>query len=198
MPALRSLLAAFLAISFAAHAATRVQSAPVPAEMLSKAFTVRVNGQRVGVAHAAASYDFVSFDGFGPFNIEITAAEAGFWQRGVDIQPWRLGLRPVRPEGPNKSQTIRFRLNGPAKLSISRPREFPEPRGDALPLCRDAAAAGPTQASDSRLRAGRLPPKPQPQKRRDLLLGARLLFLRQPESLEGARRQDSGPGNHRL
>ncbi|MFZ1084533.1 MAG: PA14 domain-containing protein [Terracidiphilus sp.] len=124
MPALRSLLAAFLAISFAAHAATRVQSAPVPAEMLSKAFTVRVNGQRVGVAHAAASYDFVSFDGFGPFNIEITAAEAGFWQRGVDIQPWRLGLRPVRPEGPNKSQTIRFRLNGPAKLSISRPRDF--------------------------------------------------------------------------
>jgi hypothetical protein len=92
--------------------------------MRSTAFTVRVNGQPVDVAHAAASYEYVSFDGFGPFNVEITAAEKGFWDRGVDIQPWRLGLRPVHPEGPNKSQTIRFRLPGPAKLSISRPGDF--------------------------------------------------------------------------
>jgi hypothetical protein len=37
----------------------------------------------------------------------------------VDIQPWRLGLRPVRD-----GQTIRFKLAGPAKLSISRPGDF--------------------------------------------------------------------------
>ncbi len=87
--------------------------------MRSAAFTVRVNGQPVDVAHAAASYEFVSFDVTGPVNIEITAAEPGFWDHGVDIQPWRLGLRPARD-----GQTIRFRLLGPAKLSITRPGDF--------------------------------------------------------------------------
>jgi hypothetical protein len=87
--------------------------------MRSSAFTVSVNGQAVDVAHAAASYEFVSFDVTGPVDVAITAAEPGFWDRGVDIQPWRLGLRPVR-----QGQTIRFRLSGPAKLSISRPGDF--------------------------------------------------------------------------
>jgi len=96
-----------------------VQAAAVPAEMRSTAFTVRVDGHPVDVAHAAASYEFVSFDITGPVTVEITAADAGFWDKGVDIQPWRLGLRPVR-QGP----TIRFRLAGPAKLSISRPGDF--------------------------------------------------------------------------
>jgi hypothetical protein len=87
--------------------------------MRSTAFTVKVDGRTVDVAHAAASYDFVSFDTTGPVTVEITAADAGFWDKGVDIQPWRLGLRPLR-RGP----TIRFRLAGPAKLSISRPGDF--------------------------------------------------------------------------
>jgi hypothetical protein len=115
----RPLVLAFLALPVAAHAAARVQAAPVPAEMRSTAFTVAVNGQTVDVAHAAASYEYVSFDGTGPFNVAITAAEPGFWEKGVDIQPWRLGLRPIR-----RGQTIRFRLAGPAKLSISRPGDF--------------------------------------------------------------------------
>jgi hypothetical protein len=119
LPGLRSLFFAVLVLPLAAQAATRVQAAPVPQEMRSTAFTVRVNGKPVDVAHAAASYEYVSFDGTGPFNIEITAAEHGFWERGVDIQPWRLGLRPVRD-----GQTIRFQLSSPAKLSISRPRDF--------------------------------------------------------------------------
>jgi len=110
---------AILALPVAASATSRIQAAPVPKEMLSSAFTVRVNGQPVDVAHAAASYEFVSFDTTGPVNIEVTAAEPGFWDRGVDIQPWRLGLRPVR-----QGQTIRFRLSGPAKLSIARPGDF--------------------------------------------------------------------------
>jgi hypothetical protein len=87
--------------------------------MRSTAFTVRVNGQPIDVAHAAASYEYVSFDATGPVSVEITAAEQGFWDKGVDIQPWRLGLRPTRT-----GQTIRFRLAGPAKLSISRPGDF--------------------------------------------------------------------------
>ncbi len=87
--------------------------------MRSNAFTVTVNGRPVDVAHAAASYEFVNFDVTGPFDVAITAAETGFWDRGVDVQPWRLGIRPVR-----QGQTIRFHLSGPAKLSISRPRDF--------------------------------------------------------------------------
>ncbi len=115
----RSLFVFLLAFSVIAHATTSVESAPVPAEMRSTAFTVTVNGQAVDVAHAAASYEYVSFDVSGPVSVAITAAEPGFWDKGVDIQPWRLGLRPMR-----EGQTIRFRLAGPAKLSISRPGDF--------------------------------------------------------------------------
>jgi hypothetical protein len=117
--AFRTLVVAVFALPVAAYAAARVQAAPVPAEMRSTAFTVTVNGKPVDLAHAAASYEFVSFDCTGSVDVAITAAEAGFWDRGVDIQPWRLGLRPTRQD-----QTIRFRLSTPAKLSISRPGDF--------------------------------------------------------------------------
>ena len=115
----RSLLALVLVCSGVARAATGVQSAPVPPEMRSSAFAVTVNGKPVDVAHAAANYDFVSFDATGPVDIAITAAQPHFWDRGVDIQPWRLGLRAARA-----GETIRFRLAPPAKLAISRPRDF--------------------------------------------------------------------------
>ena len=119
MHGIRILLGAIVCVSVAAHAAVRVQSAPVPAEMRSSAFTMKVNGQAVDVAHAAASLEYASFDSTGPATVEITAADAGFWNKGVDIEPWRLGLRPVR-----NGATITFKLAGPAKLSISRPGEF--------------------------------------------------------------------------
>ena len=115
----RFLIAALLALPLAVAAAPRVQPLPVPEEMRSTEFTVRVNGVPVDVAHAAASYEYVSFNVTGPVQVEITAAEPGFWDSGVDIEPWRLGLRPAR-----QGQTIRFALAGPAKLSISRPRDF--------------------------------------------------------------------------
>ncbi len=113
------LLPALLALALPVLAAPRVQPVPVPPEMLSKDFTVTVNGKPVGVARVAASYSFVNFDVTGPVDVAVTAAEPGFWNLGVDIQPWRLGMRPKRD-----GQTIRFRLEGPAKLSISRPRDF--------------------------------------------------------------------------
>jgi hypothetical protein len=116
---LRSLLAALFALSIAAHAASRLQSVPVPPEMRSTAFTVTVNGKSVDVAHAAASYEYASFDMTGPATVEITAAQPHFWDRGVDIQPWRLGLRATR-----SGATITFRLAVAAKLAISRPRDF--------------------------------------------------------------------------
>ena len=119
MPGNRLLLAVFLAVPIALRAAPRTQAAPVPAEMRSSDYTVTVNGKPVDVTWAAASYDFVSFDMTRPVTVEITAAAPGFWDRGVDIQPWRLGLRPTRT-----GQTIRFKLDAPAKLSISRPGDF--------------------------------------------------------------------------
>ncbi|HEY2857979.1 MAG TPA: PKD domain-containing protein [Terracidiphilus sp.] len=111
-----------LALPFVAYGASRprVVAAAVPPDTKSNAFTITVNGAPVDVAHAAANYHYVSFDFTGgPVEIEITAAEPGFWDRGVDIEPWRLGFRPVR-----EGQTIRFSLARPAKLSISRPRDF--------------------------------------------------------------------------
>jgi hypothetical protein len=124
---LRTLVAAFLAfsglaLSGVAHAAAEVQAAPVPQEMRSSFFAVTVNNQRVDVAQAASNYEFVNFDTTGPVDISITAAEPGFWSRGVDIEPWRLGLRATHPAG--EPQTIRFHLEHPAKLSISRPGDY--------------------------------------------------------------------------
>jgi hypothetical protein len=115
----RSLPVFLFAFCAAAPAAPRIQSAPVPPELHSSAFTVFVNGKPVDVAHAASNYDYVSFDMTRPADIEVTAADPHFWDRGVDIQPWRLGLH-ARRDG----QTIRFRLASPAKLAISRPRDF--------------------------------------------------------------------------
>lgn len=115
----RVLMAALLLVPCAGFAAPHVRSAPVPQELRSDAFKVTIDGKPIDVVHAAASYDYVSFDMTVPVTVEITAAEPGFWDRGVDIEPWRLGLRPAR-----HGQTIRFRLAAPAKLSISRPRDF--------------------------------------------------------------------------
>jgi len=87
--------------------------------MKSSFFAVTVNKQVVDVAHAASNYEYVTFDTRGAVDISITAAEPGFWDRGVDIEPWRLGLRAQR-----HGQTISFHLAVPAKLSISRPGDF--------------------------------------------------------------------------
>jgi hypothetical protein len=143
--AFRPLLVALFALPVAAHAAAHVQAAQVPPEMRANDFIVRVNGQAVDVAHAAASYEYVSFDVTGSVMVEITAAEKGFWDKGVDIQPWRLGLRPVR-----EGQTIRFRLSGPAKLSISRPGDF---LNNAKMLFLFAGAPPPPLPRDPKIKA---------------------------------------------
>ena len=122
MPGFRAFFVFLLVLANAACAAAQVQAAPVPDEMRNSFFAITVNNQRVDVAHAASNYEFVSFDTTGPADISITAADPHFWDSGVDIEPWRLGIRPTHPEG--EPQTIRFRLSGPAKLSISRPGDF--------------------------------------------------------------------------
>jgi hypothetical protein len=100
-----------------------ITAASIPESERSTRFTLTVSGQPVDVAHAASSLDFASFDAPSnsntPIEIAITALEPGFWERGVEVEPWRLGIRPIR-----EGQTIRFKLTGPAKLSITRPNDF--------------------------------------------------------------------------
>ena len=122
LPGRPTLLLLFFTAACAGRAAAQVEAAPVPPEMRTGFFAVTVNNQRVDVAHAASHYEFVSFDLTGPAEIQITAADPHFWDAGVDIEPWRLGLRATHPRG--EPQTIRFRLPGPVKLSISRPGDF--------------------------------------------------------------------------
>ncbi len=138
---------AVVALPCAALGVPRVQPVPVPEEMRTKAFTITVNGVPVDVAHAAASYSFASFDITGPVDVAITTAEPGFWDKGVDIEPWRLGLRPKR-----EGQTIRFRLAGPAKLSISRPRDFLN-HADMLFLFAGTPPEPPPQGADVKVYA---------------------------------------------
>jgi hypothetical protein len=90
--------------------------APIPPEVRSSRFLVTINGHRTSVMHAAAGYYLLNFDVSGPANISVTAADAHFWDGGVEVQPLRLGIRPTRRGG-----TIHFRLNGPTKLTIARP-----------------------------------------------------------------------------
>jgi PA14 domain len=118
----RPILFFLLALVCVARIGAEVQAAPVPTEMQNGFFAVTVNNQRIDVAHAASNYEYVNFDTTGPVDVSITAADPHFWDRGVDIEPWRLGLRATHPA--NEPQTIRFRLSGPAKLSISRPGDF--------------------------------------------------------------------------
>jgi len=127
LPGSRAYFVLFLVLSSISCAAAQarsaaVQAAVVPDEMRNSFFAITVNDQRVDVAHAASNYEFVSFDTSGPADISITAADPHFWDSGVDIEPWRLGMRATHPAG--EPQTIRFRISGPAKLAISRPGDF--------------------------------------------------------------------------
>jgi len=102
--------------SGAAFAVTRVSIAPIPEEVRSGEFVVTIDGQRTPVVHAASSYYLLNFDVDGPATVTVRAADAHFWDRGVEIQPMRYGIRPVR-----KGAAITFRIPGPVKLSIERP-----------------------------------------------------------------------------
>jgi hypothetical protein len=92
---------------------------PVPPEIASTHFTVTINGQSTPVMHAALNNYFLNFPASRNLQIAVTADSDTFWDHGVDIQPWRLNIRPTRT-----GRTIRFTISGPAKLSIGRPNDF--------------------------------------------------------------------------
>ncbi|HEX4311222.1 MAG TPA: hypothetical protein VHZ25_14410 [Acidobacteriaceae bacterium] len=97
-------------------AATRVGIAPIPDEVRTDYFVVTINGRATPVVHAASSYYLLNFDLDGPATVSIRAVDAHYWDRGVEIQPMRYGIRPVR-----RGATITFRIPGPVKLSVARP-----------------------------------------------------------------------------
>ena len=95
--------------------------AEVPDAIASHHFTVSVDGQSSPVMHAAQNLYFlnVAIKPGKRLKISVTADRDDFWDRGVEVQPWRLGIRPQR-----NGRTITFQLDGPAKISISRPNDY--------------------------------------------------------------------------
>jgi hypothetical protein len=115
-------LLSFIATPYEANAMQRRSGAgpaPLPEEIASSRFALTVNGREVAVAHAAANYYFANFDVQGSATITVTAPTDDYWSHGVEVQPWRLGIRPKL-----RGRTISFRLDGPAKISITRPGDF--------------------------------------------------------------------------
>ncbi|MGA8528492.1 MAG: hypothetical protein WB622_02190 [Acidobacteriaceae bacterium] len=93
-----------------------VSIAPIPQEIRSDYFTVTINGHTSPVVDAVSSYYLLNFDLDGPATVSVRAADPHFWDRGVEIQPMRYGIRPERD-----GAVITFRIPGPVKLSITRP-----------------------------------------------------------------------------
>lgn len=94
----------------------QVKVISVPPSLQSDRFKVTIDGKPAAFINAAANYYALSLDLKGKAKIAITAPDAAYWARGVEVQPWRENIRPVRL-GP----TITFTLDHPAKLSIARP-----------------------------------------------------------------------------
>lgn len=92
---------------------------PVPAEIASPHFLVTIDGQPTPVMHAAMNLYFLNFPAGKHTRVTVTADTDDFWNAGVDIQPWRLGIRPRR-----NGRTLSFTLDGPQKITISRPGDF--------------------------------------------------------------------------
>jgi hypothetical protein len=105
-----------LACCAPAFAATHVAIAPIPDEVRTDYFVITINGHSSPVVHAASSYYLLNFDLDGPATVTIRAADLHYWDRGVEVQPMRFGIRPRR-----NGAVIAFRIPGPVKLSITRP-----------------------------------------------------------------------------
>jgi len=89
---------------------------PIAPELRSDHFHVTIAGRDSPVAHAATTYYFINFALKGKTEISITADADGYWDKGVEVQPWRWGIRPEV-----NGRTISFRITEPMKLCVSRP-----------------------------------------------------------------------------
>jgi hypothetical protein len=131
-----------LLLLIATTAFARVTIFPLPPEIQSDHFIVTVNGQPAPVAHAASNYYFVSFELEGAATVAITAPAADYWAKGVEVQPWRHNIRPIRA-----GRTIAFRIAEPIKLSITRPGDY-SAASEMLFLFVNAPEANPPREGD--------------------------------------------------
>lgn len=91
---------------------------PVAEEVRSDRFTMTLDGQPAAVMHAATTYYCANFEFSGATTVSISAPADDYWATGVEVQPWRWGIRPTV-----KGRTITFTVTEPGKFSISRPGE---------------------------------------------------------------------------
>ena len=142
----RSLAAAMFLLISCYASALPMTFAPAPKEVSSTHFIVKINHQESPVLHAASHYYLLNFYVDGPVSVSVTADDPHFWDRGVEIQPMRFGIRPVR-----HLDTITFPIPGPIKLSISRPGDhFAE--SEMLFLFANTSEVKPVLAASSTLR----------------------------------------------
>jgi hypothetical protein len=134
-------LALFATVAFA-----RVTIFPLPPEIQSDHFAVTIDGRPAPVAHAASNYYFVSFELQGAATISITALTDDYWAKGVEVQPWRHNIRPVRA-----GRTIAFRISQPIKLSITRPGDY-SATSEMLFLFANAPETHPPRQDDAGVR----------------------------------------------
>ncbi len=140
------LLLVLLAAPALASGATQIKTYRLPEEVRSTHYRVRINGKNADVLHAATGYYLLNFDIDGPVTVSVTAEDPYFWDRGVEIQPMRLGIRPVR-----KGATITFPLRGSQKLTIARPGDhFAD--ADMLFLFANVREEAPNRVENSSLR----------------------------------------------
>ena len=100
----------------ASASATRVTVDPIPTEVRSAHFHVAIDGQGSEVLHAATGYYLLNFSSDGPVTVSVTAEDPHFWDAGVEVQPMRFGIRPVR-----RGATITFPMGAGERLTIARP-----------------------------------------------------------------------------
>ncbi len=116
------LLLLFLSVtSPGAYGTARAQDTKAAAadSIFSDHFQMSVNGHSVPVLHAALNIYFVNITAGKHRHITVTAPDDGFWAKGVEVQPWRLNIRPQV-----HGRTLTFDIEGEAKLTLSRPNDF--------------------------------------------------------------------------
>ncbi len=146
-PSTRSRLLLLLSIAFTCpplHAQTT--SSTFSDDILSTHFQVTIDGQPAQVMHAALNLYFLNLTAAKHHHITVTAPADGFWDKGVEIQPWRLNIRPTV-----QGRTISFDIKGELKLSISRPGDYLS-EAEMLYLFANPPELDPPTASSTSLR----------------------------------------------
>jgi hypothetical protein len=116
-------LLALALVSSAALVPLPAQTWPVPPEISAGThFTVTLDGRSTPVMHAAMNIDFLNFPVSSrpgrKIKVTVTADNDEQWSKGVEVEPWRLGIRPVR-----SGRTLSFEIENPGQITITQPND---------------------------------------------------------------------------